>query len=246
MLIASCSEMKQVAAVSGENCDDNKLQPLNRSGDSEAIHDLIPDIALADRFDFETNGSSRPEAHYRIHPDLVPRTIDVPHSWYIELNKDKESFVNTIVGMSPTANIRETAIHDRGRQASTYGALINAATIVALLLSLGATLTVLTDRCLERRRTSNQLLALGLAPTTLRKTEAIWITTPLASGLTIAVLLALFSGFAGLRLTGEWLAVPTQEIATVVIIGATCAAATALTAILATPTRLSHHIQSDA
>ena len=246
VLIASCSEMKQIAAVSSENCDDNKLQPLNRSGDSEAIHDLIPDIALADRFDFETNGSSRPDAHYRIHPDLLPRTIDVPHSWYIELNQDKESFVNTIVGMSPTADIRETAIHDRGRQASTYGALINTATIVALLLSLGATLTVLTDRCLERRRTSNQLLALGLAPTTLRKTEAIWVATPLASGLTIAVLLALFSGFSGLRLTGEWLAVPTQEIATVVIIGATCAAATALTAILATPTRLSHHIQSDA
>ena len=245
-LIASCSEMKQIAAVFGENCDDNKLQPLYGARESEAIHDLIPGAALADPLDFRTNGSSNPEAHYRIHTDLVPQTIDAAHSWYVELNKDKESFVNTIIGMSPTAEIRETTIHERGRQASTYSALINAATIIALLLSLGATLTALTDRCLERHRTSNQLLALGLAPTTLRKAEAIWITTPLASGLTIAMLLALFSGFTGLRLTGEWIAFPTQEIATVIIIGVTCAVATALTAILATPTRQSHHIQSDA
>ena len=250
VLIASCSEMKQIAAVSSENCDDNKLQPLSLTGrgtgEPEAIHDLIPDIALADPFDIRTNGSSQLEADYRIHPDLLPQTIDVPRSWYVELNKDKESFVNTIIGMSPTTEIRETAIHDRGRQASTYGALINTATIVALLLSLGATLTALTDRCLERHRTSNQLLALGLAPTTLRKAETIWTTTPLASGLTFAMLLALFSGFTGLRLTGEWIAFPTQELATVIIIGVTCAVATALTAILATPTRLSHHIQSDA
>ncbi len=246
VLIASCSEMKQIAAVSSENCDDNKLQPLYRASESEAIHDLIPDIALADPLDFQTNGSSDPEADYRIHPDLVPQTIDAAHSWHVELNKDKESFVNTIIRMSPTAEIRETAIHDRGCQASTYSTLINAATIIALLLSLGATLTALTDRCLERHRTSNQLLALGLAPTTLRKAETIWITTPLASGLTIAILLALFSGFTGLRLTGEWIAFPTQEITTVIIIGVTCAVATALTAILATPTRLSHHIQSDA
>ncbi len=78
LLIARCSEMKQIAAVSSENCDDNKLQPLSLSGsgcgESEAIHDLIPDIALADPFDFRTNGSSRLEADYRIHPDRLPQT----------------------------------------------------------------------------------------------------------------------------------------------------------------------------
>lgn len=245
VLIASCSEMSQIAAVHGDNCDDNRLQPLNRNRDSEAIHDLIPDIALGDPFNIETNSSASPEAGYRIHPDLVPQAIDAPRSWYVNLDMARESFVNAIVGLSPTADIRRDTAHDRGRQASTYSALIMAGTIIALLLSLGATLTALTDRCSERRRTSNQLLALGLAPSTLRKTEAIWIATPLTSGLILAVLLAMLSGFAGLRLTGEWLAVPVQEIATVVIVGAICAMTTVFTVILATPTRLSHRIESD-
>ena len=246
VLIASCAEIKQIAAVHGRNCDDGQLQPLNWSHSSEAIHDLIPAVAIGGTVSFETKGSSSPEADYRIHADIVPQAIDAPSSWYVNLDIDRESFVNSIVGISPTADIRSgTNTHERGRRISTYSVLINAGTIIALILSLGATLTALTDRCLERRRTSNQLLALGLAPATLRKTEAIWISTPLTSGLILALLLAMLSGFAGLRLTGEWLAVPTREIATVVIIGAVCATATALTAILATPTHLSHHIQSD-
>jgi predicted lysophospholipase L1 biosynthesis ABC-type transport system permease subunit len=119
---------------------------------------------------------------------------------------------------------------DRGRLISTYTSLITAATIVAILLSLAATLAAVADRSLERRRHAAHLTALGLPPNTLRNAETLTLVTPLAIGIVVAGLATIFSAFTYFQLAESPIELPISSVAIIFGIAAVGAAFTAITA----------------
>ncbi|MEM9563550.1 MAG: FtsX-like permease family protein [Actinomycetota bacterium] len=242
VLVASCSELEQLATALGPNCDDDSIQPLNIDDPNRILG--LETGAPVEFLYTDQVGATTAGARYRIGPGLVP-SPDAPRDWLIELDTDHQSFADTIIGLSPGAELDGVPSLDRGRLASTYRALVMAATMVALTLSLGATITALVDRSLERRRTANQLLALGIPPRTLRATEALWIAAPLTVGLLLTLVVSLIAGYAYLRVGYDQISFPAKEVGFVLALGAVAATATAGAAALATPTRLTRRIESD-
>ncbi len=241
VLVASCDQLQQIATYLGPNCDDDAVQPLNIDDPNRIVG-----LTTSEPLEFlytDQIGATTSGARYRIGPNLAP--TDAPRDWLIELDSDHQSFADTVIGLSPGAELDGIPSLDRGRLASTYRALVVAATLVALTLSLGATITAIVDRSLERRRTANQLLALGIPPRTLRATEALWITAPLAAGLLLTLVVTLIAGYGYLRVGYDRISFPAKEVGVVLALGVVGATATAGAAALATPTRLTKRIESD-
>ena len=243
-LIASCAQLDTLTTSTTTGCDDASVQPIFGSPDLRELPLGEPIEALV----VNQNGATGAPAGLRLHPDLVPASAKDPHSWLVELDSTdaNETFMNHVIGAAPAAGFNGPPSPDRGRQLATYETLVTAASRSALvLLSVAAAMTII-DRTLERRRTSNQLLALGLPASTLRRSEALAIAAPLTAGVTAATIVAAVSGIAYLRLGFDQFSFPSSELATAFATGLLAAAVVAASAAAATPATLRGRIESDA
>ena len=143
---------------------------------------------------------------------------------------DLEAVEAALVRAAPGISISGIDSPDRGRLISTYTSLITAATIVAILLSLAATLAAVADRSLEGRRHATHLTALGLPPNTLRNAETLTLVAPLAIGIVTAGLATVFSALTYFQLAESPIELPVSSVAIIFGIGGVGAALTAIIA----------------
>ena len=243
-IVATCDDLVGIAITQPSNCDDNTAQGIFREA-------TIPGVETGESIDFAyrlQNGATGAPASARIAPDLVPADALPPRDWLVRLSSadSNAALANAVAATAAAAEIDGPDAPDRGREASTYQTLVATATVVALALVTTSTIAAIADRTLERKRTSNQLLALGVRPRTLRTAEALWISTPLLTGLAAAVAASTLAAIAYLNLGFDDFDYPTEQIITTTITGliAIILAAAASTAF--TPTTLGDNIESDA
>ena len=169
-------------------------------------------------------------------------------NWLVRLSSAEANLAlaNAVAATAPAAEIDGPDAPDRGREASTYQTLVAAATVVALALVTTSTTVAIADRTLERKRTSNQLLALGVQPRTLRTAEALWISTPLLTGLAAAVAGSTLAAIAYLNLGFDDFDYPTEQIITTTVTGLIAITLATAASTAFTPTRLGDNIESDA
>lgn len=243
-LVASCRRLDSLTVAPTAACDDSTAQALFSNPDALGLDLGDPIEALV----VGQNGATGPPAGIRLHPDLVPTAVGHPRSWLVELDTTRanETLMDHVLGDAPAASFIGPPNPDRGRQLATYETLVTTAFQTALaLLGLGAALSIV-DRTLERRRTSNQLLILGLPPRTLRRSEALAVATPLTTGITAATIVAALSGIAYLRLGFDRFVFPISELVTAFTVGLLAAAIVAVAASMTTPTTLEGRIESEA
>lgn len=142
-----------------------------------------------------------------------------------------------IISSTPTADIDASLrTAERGRNAPTMAALLSAATLFTMIISLGAAALAATDRALERKRIAAHLSAIGVLGTVQRKAEMFTTAAPLVVGLVIATTLGTLSGSAWLRFTSISDSLPLPATVTILVVGLTCSALAALAAAIGTTT----------
>ena len=249
-LVATCSDLEAIAFEFGPQCDDTTVQALYQTSTRLVGTTLGPQLDFSYRSQY---GGTRAGAAFRVPPRLLTAATDPPTpptEWTIVLAHDATNtdLANTVLSALPAADITSSPTPDRGRLVSTYRALINLAMATAIILSLTSTIAALVDRTLENRRTANQMLSLGVAPRSLRTTEVAWLTAPTLLGLTVAVAGSGLAAIGVLRVGTENipLSFPWTELIIVCIIGAISFLAATASVALATPTKLTGRIESDA
>ena len=249
-LVATCSDLEAIAFEFGPQCDDTTVQALYRNSTRLVGITLGPPLDFSYRSQY---GGTRAGAAFRVPPRLLTAATDPPTpptEWTIVLAHDATNtdLANTVLSALPAADITSSPTPDRGRLVSTYRALVNLAMGTAIILSLTSTIAALVDRTLENRRTANQMLSLGVAPRSLRTTEVAWLTAPTLLGLTIAVAGSGLAAIGFLRVGTENISIsfPWTELIIVSVIGAISFLAATASVALATPTKLTSRIESDA
>ena len=243
-IVATCDDLVGIAITQPRNCDDNTAQGI--------YSDVkIPGVETGEPIDFTyraQNGATGAPASARIAPGLVPADALPPRNWLVRLSSAEanSALANAVAATAPAAEIDGPDAPDRGREASTYQTLVAAATVVALALVTTSTTAAIADRTLERKRTSNQLLALGVQPRTLRTAEALWISTPLLAGLAAAVAGSTLAAIAYLNLGFDDFDYPTEQIITTTVTGLIAITLATAASTAFTPTRLGDNIESDA
>jgi hypothetical protein len=243
-LIAACGDLVGIAITQPENCDDSTAQGIFMDAP-------IPGVETGESIEVEyrlQNGATGAPASARIAPDLVPTDALPPRDWLVRLSSTdaNEALANAIISAAPAAEIVGPDAPDRGRQASTYQVLVTTATLVAIALVTTSTIAAVADRTLERKRTSNQLLALGVQPRMLRTAEALWISTPLLTGLAGAVAASTLAAIAYLNLGFDDFDYPTSQIVATSTTGLLAIILTTAASTAFTPTKLGDNIESDA
>ncbi len=249
-VVATCSDLEAIAFEFGPQCDDTTVQALYRNSTRPAGITLGPHLDFSYRDQF---GGTGIVAAFRVPPSLLTAITDPPNpptEWTIALAHDATNtdLANTVLSALPAAGIFSGPTPDRGRLVGTYRALVNLAMGTAIILSLTSTIAALVDRTLENRRTATQMLSLGIAPQTLRTTEIAWLTAPTLLGLTIALTASGLAAIGILRVGTENITIsfPRSELIIVSIIGTLSFLATTASVALATPTKPTGRIESDA
>ena len=249
-VVATCSDLEAIAFEFGPQCDDTTVQALYKTSTRLVGTTLGPPLDFSYRSQY---GGTDAGATFRVPPRLLTAATDPPTpptEWTIVLAHDATNtdLANTVLSVLPAADITSSPTPDRGRLVSTYRALVNLAMGTAIILSLTSTIAALVDRTLENRRTANQMLSLGVAPRSLRTTEVAWLTAPTLLGLTIALAGSGLAAIGVLRVGTENipLSFPWTELIIVCIIGAISFLAATASVALATPTKLTGRIESDA
>ena len=249
-VVATCSDLEAIAFEFGPQCDDTTVQALYRNSTRPAGTTLGPQLDFSYRDQY---GGTSAGAAFRVPPRLLTAITDPPSpptEWTIALAHDATNtdLANTVLSALPAAGIDSSPTPDRGRLVSTYRALVNLAMGTAIILSLTSTIAALVDRTLENRRTATQMLSLGVAPRTLRNTEIAWLTAPTLLGLTIALTASGLAAIGILRVGTENISIsfPWTELTIVSIIGTLSFLAATASVALATPTKPTGRIESDA
>lgn len=211
---------------------------------------LGPQLDFSYRSQF---GGTSPGEPFRIPPGLSTAATDPqtpPNEWIIVLAPDATNtdLANAVLSALPSADITSSPTPGRGRLVSTYRALVNLAMGTAIILSLASTIAALVDRTFENRRTANQMLSRGVAPRSLRTTEAAWLTAPTLLGLAVALAASGLAAISLLRVGTENISIsfPWTELTVVCIVGAISFLAATTAVALATPTKPTGRIESDA
>ncbi len=246
-VVATCSDLEAIAFEFGPQCDDTTVQALYKTSTRLVGTTLGPPLDFSYRSQY---GGTSAGATFRVPPHLLTAATDPPTEWTIVLAHDATNtdLANTVLSALPAADITSSPTPDRGRLVSTYRALVNLAMGTAIILSLTSTIAALVDRTLENRRTANQMLSLGVAPRSLRTTEVAWLTAPTLLGLTIALTASGLAAIGVLRVGTENISIsfPWTELIIVCIIGAVSFLAATASVALATPTKPTGRIESDA
>ena len=246
-VVATCSDLEAIAFEFGPQCDDTTVQALYKTSTRLVGTTLGPPLDFSYRSQY---GGTSAGATFRVPPHLLTAATDPPTEWTIVLAHDATNtdLTNTVLSALPAADITSSPTPDRGRLVSTYRALVNLAMGTAIILSLTSTIAALVDRTLENRRTANQMLSLGVAPRSLRTTEVAWLTAPTLLGLTIALTASGLAAIGVLRVGTENISIsfPWTELIIVCIIGAVSFLAATASVALATPTKPTGRIESDA
>ena len=249
-VVATCSDLEAIAFEFGPRCDNTTVQALYKTSTRLVGLTLGPPLDFSYRSQY---GGTDAGTTFRVPPRLLTATTDPPTpptEWTIVLAHDATNtdLANTVLSVLPAADITSSPTPDRGRLVSTYRALVNLAMGTAIILSLTSTIAALVDRTLENRRTANQMLSLGVAPHSLRTTEVAWLTAPTLLGLTVALAGSALAAIGVLRVGTENISIsfPWTELIIVCVIGAISFLAATASVALATPTKLTGRIESDA
>jgi hypothetical protein len=230
IVIGTCGDLERYASRIVGVCEPDTIQfDPGTSFDGEMVAQLGPvGTELRATIDLPDGGST--VIGGLLPPDLLPDGAVLEYDLDLAPGADLEAVGAALVRAAPGISISGIDSPDRGRLISTYTSLITAATIVAILLSLAATLAAVADRSLERRRHAAHLTALGLPPNTLRNAETLTLVAPLAIGIVAAGLATVFSALTYFQLAESPIELPVSSVAIIFGIGGVGAALTAITA----------------
>ena len=227
----TCEDLERYATSIDGECDPNTIYIDTRSlVDQNVVEQLGPVDGGIEALIDPLPGGGSVITGTLFPPDLLPANTIVQYDLALSPGADTEAVGAALVRAAPGIGLFGIGNPERGRPVGTYTSLITAATIIAIMLSLAATLAAVADRSLERRRHAAHLTALGLSPGTLRNAETLTLVAPLAIGIIAAGLATVFSALAYFRLGESPIDLPISSIAIIFGIGALGAALTAATA----------------
>ncbi|MDY7100707.1 MAG: hypothetical protein S0880_05925 [Actinomycetota bacterium] len=248
-LVATCAQLKKVAAAIDGDCVDGRVQPLRYvRNDIELIGEIdrrvleplgriAPDLGVDIRIGLDGSGSTT-GGDVRMSPEVVPAEARASGEWFLALapDADLDEVAADVAALAPASRLYGPPISYRGENAGTYRVLVNTVIGVAVTLGVVATGIAAVDRALERRRLSSHLAALGVPARTQRAAEALATAAPLVLGLGLAAAAAVLSGTAYLRYGDPTLRVPYTTVATIAGIGIVCAVVGSIVAAAVTAT----------
>lgn len=235
----ACSDLQRYATSTNRRCEPGMIYIDHRTSfDQDAVERLGPVESGLEAVLEPSPGGGNDTINMLFPPELLPPDTIVEYDLALSPGADVEAVGAALVSAAPGVELYGNESPERGRLVGTYTSLITAAMIIAILLSLAATLAAVADRSLERRRHAAHLTALGLPPGTLRNAETLTLVTPLAIGIIAAGLATLFSSFAYFRLAESPIDLPINSIAIIFGLGALGAAMTA--AMAYTTTSVTH------
>lgn len=245
-LVADCEQLAAVASTLG-SCEGTSVQPINFDREKPEEFAALSAGEVV-RFEYSSvGGGSSGAADFVVPPTLLPDGMPATHRWLVSVDRDSiDSAINLILGDTPAAQISGIPSVDRGRLITTYSTLVLAGTLAAVVVSFSSSLAALADRALERRRTSNQLIALGVPASTLRKAEALWIGVPLFTGIGLAMTVVSLAAVAYLRIGEATFDLPLRSLLLTFGIGVVASLAATTVAVAATPSSPGDRISSDA
>jgi len=228
----TCDDLERYATSTNGQCEPDTIYINPQASIDQAfVERLGPvDSGLEVIIDPRPGGSGSTGSSTLFPPELLPTNAIIEYDIALSPGADPEAIGAALVQMSPGVELFGIDSPERGRLVGTYASLITAATLIAILLSLAATLAAVADRSLERRRHAAHLTALGLPPATLRNAETLTLVAPLAIGIIAAGLATVFSALAYFQLGESPIDLPVSSIAIIFGIGAIGAALTAATA----------------
>ncbi len=244
-IVIDCDRLEAISYEIGGTCQPDRAQWL--FGDEGHVADIDVGSSMDAAYQ-AADGSTGAIANLRIPPGQVPASVEPATRWVVITTDDAApELLNRAFAAVPAIVVTGLPTAERGRLATTYTTVLAAAVIAAAAMILIATVAALIDRTLERRRTSNQLLVLGVSPLVLRQAEATWVAMPLLTGFIASATAAAIAGTAYLRIDdGAQPPFPTTVLLAVTAVGLIGLLATTTAAVLATPTAPRDRLGSDA